>query len=819
MRALAFLALTFIAAATLSPTHAQPVEKRVALVIGNAAYPSGALPTTANDAGLIAQTLQAAGFDVTGARDLDQDTLRRTFREFLDKVNASGPDTVAFVYLGGHGVQLEGENYFVPVDAKLAHDTDLPLEALRLSDYIRPLSAVKVKAGIVVLDAARASPFAKSGEALASGLALVEPDKNMLIAFNAAPGTVAPAEQGPYGAYAQALAEMIRTGGLSLGDVFERTRLRVNEATKGGEIPWHASKVEAPIVFFDRAADAPAPPPSNDRVASIRTRPIRDLGAQDAYVVALERDTMQGYLDFLDAYPNDVMAKRVRAIVAARREALTWRRTRNVDTPPAYWSYLRRYPGGPHVADARRRLAVLAAAFDPPPTFTAISYDIAPPPVEEEVYFRRPVLVFDDPVYAFAPPPPPPVILLPPPPPDFVVLAPPPPVFAAFVLPVPDYVPLPVYYSPPPYVAPPPPNIIYNNIHNTVVINNNTKMVTITSPGGAPQTVTPAQALAPSPVAAGAGAPPANAAPNAPGAPSAPPTTTGPSPSVSHAVAGAAAGAALLAPTLPSSAARKANLTQPTQPLQPPTRPNANPAAATTQGGQLPAGQTANTPNAPKPLGTALPGAPGGQPLPANNKPPGTDHAQPPGHSAPQPPASNAAAPPQPGQKASSNAQGTHPTAGDRSTATQQTPTKPALTGNKPTAPEHPVVQQTPSHASSAPGAPQPPRNDTSRRPAASVNARPVSPPQQRPAASTASAHTNAPPVARPVQRQAVARPAPPPARPMPPPARPMASAPPARPVAAARPMMAAPPRPAPVTRAAPPPSKPCHPAPGQQCK
>jgi hypothetical protein len=132
--------------------------------------------------------------------------------------------------------------------------------------------------------------------------------------------------------------------------------------------------------------------------------------------------------------------------------------------------------------------------------FTAIDYDIPPPPEDEVVYFRRPVLVFDDPDYGFPPPPSPPVFFLPPPPPDFVVLAPPPPVFAAFVLPVPDYVPMPAYYSPPPYVAPPPPNVIYNNIHNTVVINTTTNMVTITKPGGEAQTVTPAQALASQPV-------------------------------------------------------------------------------------------------------------------------------------------------------------------------------------------------------------------------------------------------------------------------------------------------------------------------------
>src|ERR1700732_726550 len=216
-------------------TDAAAAEKRIALVVGNANYQAGALPTPANDAGLIAQTLQAAGFDVVGVRDLDQDSLRRTFRDFIAKVSASGTDTVAFIYLSGYGLQLEGENYFVPVDAKIARDTDVPLEAVRVSDYTRPLAALGLQASIVVLDAARANPFAKSGKPLAGGLALAEPEPGTLIAFNAAPGTVAPEGQGPYGPYAQALAEMMREAGLPLADVFERTRLRVNDTTKGAE--------------------------------------------------------------------------------------------------------------------------------------------------------------------------------------------------------------------------------------------------------------------------------------------------------------------------------------------------------------------------------------------------------------------------------------------------------------------------------------------------------------------------------------------------------------------------------------------------------
>jgi uncharacterized caspase-like protein len=429
----------------LAQPSAASAEKRFALVIGNADYQVGALTTPANDAGLIAQTLQAAGFDVAGARDLDQDSLRRAFRDFLEKATNSGPDTVAFIYVSGYGVQLEGENYIVPIDAKIARDSDVAAEAIRMSDYIRPLAALKLKASIVVLDAARANPFAKSGPPLGGGLALVEPEPGMLIAFNAAPGTVAPEGQGPYGPYAQALAEMMREGGLPLADVFDRARLRVNDVTKGAEVPWHASKVETSLVFFERAPDAPSPAASTEQAAAVRSRPLGDLGAPEAYVAALDRDTLDGYSEFLTAYPDDPMAARVRAMVAARREAMTWRRTRVVDTAPAYWSYLRRYPQGPHAPDAHRRLAFLAAAFDPPPEFTALAYDVPPPPPEEIVYIRRPVLVFDDPAFAFAPPPPPPVIFLAPPPPEFVVLAPPPPPVGLFVLPMPVYRPVPVW--------------------------------------------------------------------------------------------------------------------------------------------------------------------------------------------------------------------------------------------------------------------------------------------------------------------------------------------------------------------------------------
>ncbi len=368
------VAAILLAAAMMSPLHAQTQtpppkaqQNRIALVIGNGNYQTSPLATAANDAGLIAQTLQAAGFDVVGARDLDGETLRQTFGDFIKKAQTAGPDTVAVIYLAGYGLQLAGENYFVPVDATMTRDTDVPVEGLRIGDYIRQLSALPLKANVVVLDVAYNHPFAKEGQPLAGGLALMEPEPKGMIAFNAAPGTIAPSPTGNYGPYAQALAEMIRTGGIGLPEIFNRVRLRVNDVTKGAEVPWDANKLEGEFLFFERAPDAP--PVQADQDAAARSKPIRDLGAQDAYTAAVERDTIADYESFLAAYPDDPMAKRVRAIVAARREATTWRQTYRANTQQSYWSYLKRYPKGPHAADARRRLANISAALEPPPTF------------------------------------------------------------------------------------------------------------------------------------------------------------------------------------------------------------------------------------------------------------------------------------------------------------------------------------------------------------------------------------------------------------------------------------------------------------------
>src|ERR1043165_8188349 len=195
------LLATFAALAALFvialPAAAQQPQPRIALVIGNAAYPKGPLQTSLADGGLVAEALTSIGFEIVEGADVNQTDFRRVFRDFLEKVQAAGPDVIAFVYYSGYAIQFEGDNYLIPVDARLERDSDIPIDGIRLFDLLRPLADVQAAATVVVLDAARPLPFQIQGGQLARGLGAIESAPGMLIAFSSAPGTVAQDGPGP----------------------------------------------------------------------------------------------------------------------------------------------------------------------------------------------------------------------------------------------------------------------------------------------------------------------------------------------------------------------------------------------------------------------------------------------------------------------------------------------------------------------------------------------------------------------------------------------------------------------------------------------
>lgn len=440
-RAIVFAVFVLTAfAGSLSQASAQ--QPRLALVVGQSAYEGRPLATAANDAGLIAQALTSAGFEVIQGRDLNANDLRRVMRDFLDKAQTLPSDGSVAVYLSGYGLQLEGENYLLPVDARIQRDVDVPIDGFRLSDLVRSLERTPAQARIIVADMTRDYPLPDGSDPLARGLALVEPPAGFLIAFSSAPNTTNGDAPGPYGHYATALAEMMRQPGVPADEVFNRVRLRTHETTKGLQTPWHKANLgDTPFVFFEPEESASAPPPVR------QVRQIEEVPAEEAYNIAVERDTIQDYQAFLRRYPDHPLARRISALLAARREAIVWRQTVTRNTNEAYWTYLRRYPNGPHAGDSRRRLTRLSAPVAPPQVFEEIVYEDLPPPLPEveRIEVVEVVTIIRD----VPPPPPPPVYLLPAYEEDVefvtIIREPPPPPVMVGVLPIPAPMPLPRY--------------------------------------------------------------------------------------------------------------------------------------------------------------------------------------------------------------------------------------------------------------------------------------------------------------------------------------------------------------------------------------
>ena len=232
-------------------------QTRLALVIGNSSYRSVTqLPNPVNDAKAVADELRSASFDVTQALDVGQADMRRAIKDFAAKVAAKGSDTVALVYYAGHGVQVDGENFLVPVDAKIQGEADIPRESVRLADVMNALAAAPSKMRIVILDACRNNPFATTKQT--RGLAIVDAPTGSIVAYSTAPGTEATDGAGSHSPYTAAFIEVAQHPRLQIEQLFKQVRLKVHEATKGQQTPWESSSLTSDFWFLPTNEAPPA---------------------------------------------------------------------------------------------------------------------------------------------------------------------------------------------------------------------------------------------------------------------------------------------------------------------------------------------------------------------------------------------------------------------------------------------------------------------------------------------------------------------------------------------------------------------------------
>jgi Caspase domain/Papain family cysteine protease/Domain of unknown function (DUF4384) len=254
-----------------TPVKVQPVvpppmmRPGVALVIGNSAYAGAPLATTAADAGAIAETMRAAGYNVTELHDVRQADIGTVLRSFLDQVAAAGPDSVAFFYFAGLAARSGEHNFLVPVDATITGRNDVALQALRLDDLVAELTKVPAAARIIVLDAARDHGYGRgTPDLVPPGLANMAAPAGTTIAFPAAPGHIAEDGSGPYSLYTKTLVTLMRQAGLDIDRIFKTTRLQVNATTQGRQTPWTAEGLTVDVTLFpaspQQGVTQPPPP-------------------------------------------------------------------------------------------------------------------------------------------------------------------------------------------------------------------------------------------------------------------------------------------------------------------------------------------------------------------------------------------------------------------------------------------------------------------------------------------------------------------------------------------------------------------------------
>jgi len=238
--------LIFITLALFNPSSLLAVtERRIALVIGNSAYSSGPLKNPVNDAADVAAMLEKLGFTVILKKNANLRTMEESMTEFGDRLKRGG---VGLFFYAGHGLQVGGVNYLVPIGAKISRESDIKYETMDGGKIFDEMANANNGLNIVILDACRDNPFARSFRNATRGLAIVSnAPAGTFISYSTSPGNVARDGDGRNSPYTAALIEYMKDPGLTIEDVFKSVRQKLRKET--GQVPWELSSLEGKFYF------------------------------------------------------------------------------------------------------------------------------------------------------------------------------------------------------------------------------------------------------------------------------------------------------------------------------------------------------------------------------------------------------------------------------------------------------------------------------------------------------------------------------------------------------------------------------------------
>ena len=269
-------------------------EKRVALVMGNSQYQATGwqLANPENDARLVADTLKDIGYDVTLVLNADEDEMEDAFAAHGARLRAAGTDAVGVFYFAGHGIQSEGYNYLIPVDANARTEQDIWRQAPRLGQALQQIRSAGNSVNFVILDACRNNPLPSASRSVGGGgLASVKRSSGLLIAYATEPGFTAADGAGTNSPFSQALADVLPVQGLIAEQVFKRVADRVHAATGGAQTPFYNSGLTGEDYCFAGCGGADTSTITADQ------QTLFDLA-----------ETPCDYAAFVDQYPRSPLA-------------------------------------------------------------------------------------------------------------------------------------------------------------------------------------------------------------------------------------------------------------------------------------------------------------------------------------------------------------------------------------------------------------------------------------------------------------------------------------------------------------------------------
>jgi len=299
-------------------------EPRIALVIGNSHYGAdiGALPNPVNDAGLMAQALQQTGFTVIKVTDADQKRMRRAIADFGDKLSAAGPSATGLFFYAGHGVQVNGTNYLVPIGADISKAADVDIESVSADTVLQQMEFAGSRVNIVVLDACRNNPLQRGLRSITRGLAPMDAAQGTFIAYSTAPGSVAADGSGANSPYTKALASTIVQPGVGIEEAFRDVRASTMQATGGKQIPWDSSSLTAPFYFKGPPGASQALTTANQSSPKPNTAAYNVDNDKAVWDGIKDSKDAGDYRAYLQQYPNGLFVNIAKSRLAALGEGV-----------------------------------------------------------------------------------------------------------------------------------------------------------------------------------------------------------------------------------------------------------------------------------------------------------------------------------------------------------------------------------------------------------------------------------------------------------------------------------------------------------------